>query len=182
MQSVAYFVPVSSFEASKRGRSYLIKVSNLRPEPDSVYFQLDTGAGMSLIGLNTICGDDEKKKEILHRIILEESSRFGIKEEVMVAQTVTREEVNLYPCRCEGVSVSNTAPKPLYFHIYLGDVSMPLLGFDYIDDCTCHHTINGNFIITAIADTVGKRFYPEKVLDFNKILEEYEKELKEITP
>ena len=59
---------------------------------------------------------------------------------------------------------------------------MPLLGFDYIDDCTYHHTMSGNFIITAVADDVGKRFYPEKVQDFNKIVEEYEKELKKTSP
>ena len=50
---------------------------------------------------------------------------------------------------------------------------MPLLGFDYIDDTSYHHTIAGDLIVTGVAEDIGKRFYPEKVLDFNSILEDY---------
>ena len=52
---------------------------------------------------------------------------------------------------------------------------MPLLGFDYIDDTSYHHSINGDLVINAVADDAGKRFYPDRVIDFNKVLKAYRK-------
>jgi hypothetical protein len=45
------------------------------------------------------------------------------------------------------------------------------LGFDYIDDTSYHHSIAGDLIFTAVQDDPGKRFYPEKVIDFNKVMD-----------
>ena len=86
------------------------------------------------------------------------------------ASTATEERIEMYPCKCDGVSISETKPITLYFCIYLGDIGMPLLGFDYIDDCSYHHSIGGELYISAVADDVGKRFYPDNVIDFNRIL------------
>ena len=66
-----------------------------------------------------------------------------------------------------------TKPITFYFHIYLGNISIPLIGFDYIDDCTYYHKAVGILEVISVADNAGKRFYPEAVLDFNKILDEY---------
>ena len=86
----------------------------------------------------------------------------------------------MYPCRFEGASISETQPIILYFCVYLGDIGMPLLGFDYIDDCSYLHRIGGYLIFNAVANNPGKRFYPEKVIDFNKVLNKYNQESKKI--
>ena len=179
MRSIVSYEPVSSFTLIKYGKSYLVRVSNLRPDVKSIYFQFDSGSSVTLIGLNTICDNDEERKNILKDIILEKVAQKGVSEHTITAQTVTRERITLYPCKCEGISIFNTIPKTLYFYVFLGDVNKPLLGFDYIDDCTCHHTVGGDFVILTVADDAGKRFYPEKILDFGEILEEYEKRIQE---
>ena len=89
---------------------------------------------------------------------------------------MTQEKVEMYPCRYQGVSVSGTNPGTFYFYIYPGNINMPLLGFDYLDDCSFHHGIGGSLIVNAIAENAGKRFYPEKLLDFNIIMEKFKKE------
>ncbi len=86
----------------------------------------------------------------------------------------------MFPCKCDGVSISGSREITLYFYFYLGNIGMPLLGFDYIDDCSYNHTISGNILVTAVAENVGKRFYPEKVLDFNHILNRFIREASNI--
>ncbi len=81
----------------------------------------------------------------------------------------------MYPCRFRGASISGTKPIDLYFFLHLGNVSVPLLGFDYIDDCSYHHSIGGDFVVNAVADEVGKRFYPDSVIDFNRVLDQFSK-------
>ena len=54
---------------------------------------------------------------------------------------------------------------------------MPLLGFDYLDDTSYHHSIGENLVINGVADEAGKRFYPDKVIDFDKILQSFQKSM-----
>ena len=149
MQSLA------SFSAKRTKRSYILAVDSFRRDNRRLVFQFDTGASMSLVGLNTVCDDDEGKA-ILARIILEEVAANGIEEEKEFAKTATNEEVGVYPCRLSGVSIMNTKPRDLYFHVYLGDVNLPLLGFDFTDYCDYHHRINGDIEVTAISDYAGR--------------------------
>ncbi len=84
----------------------------------------------------------------------------------------------MYPCKMDRVVISDTREITLFFYIYLGEAGMPLLGFDYLDDCSFQHRIEGDLIFVAFADSPGKRFYPEKVIDFNKVIDRYNKKRK----
>ena len=164
---------LGSFSTIKARKSYFVRVKDFRRDTEEIYFQFDTGASLSLIGLNTICDDSDTNKEILRKIILREIVKNGVDSHQDSPKTVTEEEVTVYPCMLEGVSIMGTAPITMYFYIYLGNVNMPLLGYDYVDDCSYRHSIGGNIEITAVAENVGKKYYPERILDFNAILEEY---------
>ena len=165
---------VASFKAPKAGKAYVVNVTNLHPDGKSMLFHVDSGASVTFLGLNSFCDrEDAENYRILKSVDEAEiaNGRFeGLKS---AASTATDEKVEMYPCKCSGVSISETTPVTLYFCIYLGDIGMPLLGLDYIDDCSYHHSIGGELMISAVANDVGKRFYPEKVIDFNKVLEIY---------
>lgn len=165
---------VSSFNATKAGKAYIAKVRNLHPDGDIMLFHVDSGSGVTLLGLDTLCSPSNISEYASLKKIIEDEIQAGDFDKIKSsASTVTKEEIEMFPCKFEGVSVSGTKPITLYFYIYLGDIGMPLLGFDYIDDCSYQHSIKGNLIFTAVADEPGKRFYPEKVMDFNKILNKY---------
>ena len=83
MQSLA------SFSAKRIRKTYLVEVLNLRRDNEKVVFQFDTGASMSLIGLNTICDDDESHKELLKSIIVQKIEEKVVGEQREKAKTVT---------------------------------------------------------------------------------------------
>ena len=167
MQSLA------SFSTIKARKSYFVRVRNFRRDVEELFFQFDTGASLSLIGLNTICDKSEEKQEKLLKILQEEIDKNGIAAYHDNPKTVTEEEVIVYPCKMEGVSIMGTSTMCLYFYIYLGNVNMPLLGYDYVDGCSYQHSIGGNIEVLAVEDNVGKKYYPEKVIDFNRVLDGY---------
>lgn len=164
---------VASFSLLKSKKAYFVNIQNLRNDGDDILFLCDSGASMSLIGLNTICGDSEDDCNALKSILEEEIRINGIKEHDGHPKTVTRETLSVYPCKIDGISVSGTLPSTLYFHIFLGYINLPLIGFDYIDDCAFRHGIGGNIDVIAIAASAGKRFYPDEVIDFNRVLDAY---------
>ncbi len=165
---------IASFNLQKGNRGWFVKVKNLRGDGEISLFHFDTGASMSLVGLNTLCGDDPEDCAVLRDIIEKEIQTKGIEDYENPPKTITNEVIHVYPGKMSGVSISGTAPITFYFHIYLGMVNLPLLGFDYIDDCSLQHQIAGNMDIRAVASDVGKRFYPEKLLDFNFIMGRYQ--------
>lgn len=164
---------LDSFSAIRAGRSYLVSVRNIRQDQEYVYFQFDTGAAMSLIGLNTICDRDAVRQQRLKDILLEEIDGNAIHPLSEAPRTVTEESVTLYPCRLDGVSIMNTREITFFFCIYLGNVNMPLLGYDYLDDCTYHHLAGGNIEVTGIKNGVGERYYSGPLIDFKLVLERY---------
>lgn len=168
----------ASFSLLKSKKAYFVNIQNLRNDGDDILFLCDSGASMSLIGLNTICGENEDDCKILKSILEKEIQKNGIKKHDGNPKTVTRETLAVYPCKIDGVSVSGAAPSTLYFHIFLGHINLPLLGFDYIDDCSFRHGIGGNIDVTAIATNAGRRFYPDIVIDFNRVLDTYRNSLK----
>ena len=164
---------VASFSLYKSEKAWFVNVQNFGSDENDTLFHFDTGASMSLVGLNTLCGDDPEDCAVLRDIIEEEIQAKGIEDYENPPKTITNEVIHVYPGKMSGVSISGTAPITFYFHIYLGMVNLPLLVFDYIDDCSLQHQIAGNMDIRAVASDVGKRFYPEKLLDFNFIMGRY---------
>ena len=167
---------VASFHLTKLNNSYFVGIKGLRRDGKMLPFLVDTGASISLVGLNTI------SDRLSDRKLLKEITKEAIQQEHITAyserfKTVTAESIEVYPCKCSGISVSDTLPITLYFGLFLGDITLPLLGFDYLDDCTYHHSIGGDLLISAVAKDIGKRFYPDNVLDFNSILDSYEAEI-----
>lgn len=45
---------LSSYNTIKAGKSYIVYVSNLHPEGDVMTFQVDSGAGVTLLGLDSL--------------------------------------------------------------------------------------------------------------------------------
>lgn len=170
---------LGSFSAKHVGKAYMVEVEHFRRDDESLFFQFDTGAHTSLIGLNSICDDNGKNRDILNNLVCREITQIGILFQKPNSRTVTKEEVELYPCCISGISIMGTGSRKLYFHIYLGDINLPLLGFDFIDDCSIRHSRNGDMEIIAVPDDAGRRFYPGKVIDFDKILDEYYAVVKE---
>ena len=165
---------VDSFRVPKYGRMYAVVVDRMHPDGMEMLFQIDTGSSYSFLGLNSFCDEEDEENYALLRDIVTEAIEAGEFEKYKnTATTATDQEIEMYPCKFEGVSIAETLPKTLYFYFYLGNAGMPLLGFDYIDDCSYHHSIGGELTVNAVATDVGKRFYPDKVIDFNAVLESF---------
>ena len=165
---------VHSFSASNLGKAYGVYVHDFHPDGDAMLFQVDSGASVTFLGINSFCDEsDTANYDCLKRIIMDEIAKGSFESVKNSASTATDEQVEMYPCKCSGVSVARTLPITLYFYIYLGNTPIPLLGFDYIDDCSYHHSIGGELVVNAVAPDVGKRFYPDRVIDFNEVLKRY---------
>ena len=165
---------LGSFNAVKSGKAYIVAIENLAPGDRVMTFHVDSGASVTLIGLNSFCRPDkENDHDMLRNILLNEIKHGNFEPYRTSGFTITDEEIEMYPCKFDGVSISGTKPITLYFYIYLGDISMPLLGFDYIDDTSYNHSIGGDLAFTAIRDSPGRRFYPDRVIDFNSILDSF---------
>lgn len=170
MQSLA------SFSASRVGRAYFIETNGFRRDGTNLVFQFDTGASMSIIGLNSIC-DGSDEKECLKDILENHISAFDKTSfDNATAKTVTLEEVVAYPCVISDISMMGVRIKKLFFHVVLGDINLPLLGFDFSDDCAYHHSINGDIDILAMTDMPGSKWYKREVIDFDRVLDEYYKQ------
>lgn len=164
---------VASFSLLKINRSFLINVRKLQGDDDAKLFLFDTGASISLLGINSFVGEDMRAGDILKDILETEIRTKQITPYRETLKSITNEPVTAYPCKCDEVLISGINPITFYFHIYLGNVSMPVLGFDYIDDCSFVHSISGGVDITAVASDPGKRFYPDNLIDFNFVMKEY---------
>lgn len=75
------------------------------------------------------------------------------------------------------VSIENTAKRDFYFDISFDEISIPLLGSSFIDDCAYSHAINGNLNITGMKNKTGTGYYDENnVLDFDAVVAKFEYE------
>ena len=167
---------IASFSLTKGNHGYFVFVKNFRKERDEILIHFDPGAGFSMIGLNTITQND-REKEILKDIIIRRMSEESIKPYDYPVKTVTKEEVIIYPCRISDIEIGETHRDKFYFHLFLGDINNPLLGFDYSDDCYYIHRMGGDIEVIAVSDKAGEKNYPDKVLDFDKVLELFYKEI-----
>lgn len=168
---------VDSFNAIKAGKAYIIEIDNMTLDNRVITFHVDSGASVTLLGINSFCKPgDESQYALLYSIVEKEIQSGQYESNKNLGKTITYEELEMYPCKISGVSILGTKPFTLYFHIYPGKIGMPLLGFDYIDDTSYHHTIAGDLVFNAIAEQPGSRFYSGNVIDFNKILDTFNKQ------
>ena len=165
---------LASVSLRKLKKSYIVFAKGFIERKKKTAFIFDTGASITLIGINTLIGNDKESFYRMKYIIEQEIMEKGVLEHGELLKTATEEQIQVYPCKCEGVSIEGMREITFYFHIYPGRVGMPLLGFDYIDDCTFSHGMGGTVNITSVSEKAGKRFYAENVLDLRKIMQKFQ--------
>ena len=61
-----------------------------------------------------------------------------------------------------------------FFDISFEEISIPLLGSSFSDDCSYSHAINGNIHIIGMNDIPGENAYAGlNVLDFDEVVKAY---------
>lgn len=165
---------IASFNAHKVHTSFFVTIDGILKE-GVLYFLFDTGAVCSLIGLNSLFADDEtEKKAIFADILKQELSSQQINPRSELLRTANNQEVTTFPCVSHNVSIEGAEGRDFYFDFSFDEVSLPLLGTSFSDDCAYHHTINGSLTITGMKADAGCRYYAgRKVLDFDNIVAKY---------
>ena len=82
----------------KIGGCYYVYVKDFVSKTDAVMFQFDTGALVSLVGLNSICGEDAGACRRLRDIVRKHIDEGKVEKFSSDLKTVTRETVEAYPC------------------------------------------------------------------------------------
>ncbi|MBO4396226.1 MAG: hypothetical protein J5819_07765, partial [Eubacterium sp.] len=147
---------------------------------ENLFFLFDTGAACSVVGINSFFEKDnnpnyENEKESLKKIVLEEIQNQSVAPRAKALKVANNQEIQTYPCVCRDVSISNAGVMDFYFDIAFDEISTPLLGSSFIDDCSYTHSIAGNLNITAIKNKAGEDFYlGMNVLDFNKVISRFQ--------
>ena len=170
---------IASFHSHKIKSFHFFSVTGLLPENESLFFLFDTGAVCPVVGINSFFDKNNNpdyltEKEKLECIVKRELSSQQVVPRQKPLKAANNKELTTYPCMCKGVSISNTKESDFYFDISFDEISIPLLGSSFIDDCSYSHSIGSSLSITAIKDNAGSVFYSEaNVLDFNVVLKEY---------
>lgn len=141
-----------------------------------LFFLFDTGAVCPVVGINNFfdIGDESSSKSNLEQIIHQEITAQHISPRPIPLKAANNQPVTTYPCVCHHVSIENTAERDFYFDISFDDISIPLLGSSFIDDCAYSHAINGNLNITGMKPQAGAGYYAGRnVLDFDKVAEKF---------
>ncbi len=144
-----------------------------------LFFLFDTGASCPVVGINNFFDkDDIESKRLLEKIILDEITKQDIAPRPEPLKAANSQPVTTYPCVSHGVSIENTKAQDFYFDISLDDISIPLLGSSFIDDCAYSHAINGNINITSMKPHTGADSYKYRnVLDFDEVSKKYEEQM-----
>lgn len=142
---------------------------------NNLLFLFDTGAACSVVGINSFFR--EGRETIEKRKTLEELLKDEIKNKDVLPRNLkaaNNQSVTTYPCICRSVSIENTSERDFYFDISFEDISIPLLGSSFIDDCAYNHAINGNINITGIKEKAGSGYYDEcTLIEFDEIARKY---------
>ena len=165
---------IASFSAHKVRTSHFLTVDGITDD-GVLHFLFDTGAAVSLIGINSLFQDDEKDKiETFRRIVESEIESQNVIPRSNDLKTVTKQNVTTYPCVSHGISIEGTKQMDFFFDLSLEDISIPLLGSTFTDDCAYNHTINGILMITGMKDKAGSEYYNGyNVLDFDVVMRKY---------
>lgn len=167
---------IASFNAHKVRTSFFLTVDGILKE-GILYFLFDTGAVCSLIGLNSLFPDDAvEKKYIFKKIIEEELHSQHVEPRLESLRTANNQVVTTYPCLKKGVSIEGTANRDFYFDFSFSDISLPLLGTSFSDDCAYNHAVNGSLNITSLKQQAGAGYYTsQNILNFDKVVERFER-------
>ncbi len=162
---------IASFSAHKVRTSHFLTLDGIT-EDGVLHFLFDTGAAVSLIGINSLFQDDENdKKELFKKIVESEIELQHVIPRSQDLKTVTKQSVKTYPCVSHGISIEGTRAMDFYFDLSLEDISIPLLGSAFTDDCAYNHAMNGQLIISAMKDNPGSEYYDAcNVLDFDSVM------------
>ena len=118
--------------------------------------------------------DEEEKKVTFKNILKDEITAQGIAPRTKPLLAANNQIVTTYPCVSHGVSIEGTSESDFYFDFSLQDVSLPILGTSFTDDCAYTHSINGNLTITGMRRNAGAGYYIGcKVLDFDVVMTKF---------
>ena len=170
---------IASFNSNKISYFHFFTLSGLS-KSRNIVFLFDTGAVCPVIGTNNFftkekSPDNIKKKELFEKTIQEELKIQNILPRSNSLKAANNQEVKTYPCICRDVSISSTGKMDFFFDLSFDEISIPLLGSSFIDDCSYSHSIGGNLNITGIREKAGSGFYDGmNILNFNTILDRFE--------
>ncbi|MBO4396643.1 MAG: hypothetical protein J5819_09900 [Eubacterium sp.] len=170
---------IASFHSHKIKKFHFFSLSGLSTKGRDIVFLFDTGAVCPVIGVNCLFPKDDNaahhnKRESFEKLLREEIKIQSIGTRPRPLKAANNQEVTTYPCVCRDVSISNAGTMDFYFDISFDDISIPLLGSSFIDDCAYTHSIAGSLNITGIKESAGKDFYTGmNILDFNRVLERF---------
>ena len=89
---------VASFSTIKAGKAYVVKVSNLRMDGTAIAFHVDSGASVSLLGVNSFCDEEDTESYTCLKKIIEEEIQKGCFESLKSSGlTATDQEIDMYP-------------------------------------------------------------------------------------
>ena len=166
---------IASFSSQRINAFHFFVIHGLMANKDLV-FLFDTGASCPVLGVNSFFrdGDTTNNRHILEQLLYNELSSQNILPRPIPFKAANNQEMTTYPCVCHNVSIENTAERDFYFDISFDDISIPLLGSSFIDDCAYSHAINGNLNITGMKPQAGAGYYAGRnVLDFDKVAEKF---------
>ena len=164
---------IASFHAHKVKTSFFLTVDGISPD-GILYFLFDTGAVCSLVGLNSLFPEENAQRQAFAKVVRDELSAAQISPRPESLRTATNQSILTYPCVCHNVSIEGTDGRDFYFDFSFDNISLPLLGTSFSEDCSYSHTINGELNITGIKADAGKAHYSgRKVLDFDKVWETF---------
>lgn len=168
---------MASFSSKKVNTFNFFYINGLIGD-NELLFLFDTGAACPVVGVNSFFDRDEEGRSVLEAVLREEIVAQDVKARPVPLKAANSQEVTTYPCVCHSVSIGNTPERDFYFDISFEDISIPLLGSSFIDDCSYSHVINGSVNITDMKDQIGKGYYDGyNVLDFDVVSKEYEKRI-----
>ena len=171
---------IASFSSQKIKNFHFFSISGLLPDNEDLVFLFDTGAICPIIGMNSFFPEKDspenlKKKEFFEKLLRKELISQNILLRTNPLKTASNQEVRTYPCICKDVSISNAKELDFYFDFSFDEISIPLLGSSFIDDCSYNHSIGGNLNITTIKENAGAAFYDGfDILNFNKIIAKFQ--------
>ena len=170
---------IASFHSHKIKKFHFFSVNGLLPDNENLFFLFDTGAICPVIGINSFFAKEnnpnyQKAKKTMEILVHKELSIQNVNARPKPLRTANNQEVQTYPCICRNVSISNAGKIDFYFDISFAEISIPLLGSSFIDDCSYTHSISGNLTITGIKEKAGADFYTGiNILDFNKTINKF---------